>query len=254
MTRFFLALVIASELRAAAPPLDQLLAKTRGQVQRFWDQFPAVHCTEVVSQTKLGENGKPIAQRQSTFDYLVLMQINEDELKLEESRVQRGKPPRATDRALLSTSGFSTLILVFHPHYQASYRFSLSESEDASKLRVHFAPVHGKPTPAVLQLRNREYPIEWEGDASIDPETGAVERIDAALAVPLTDVGLQWLAASVTYAPVGFKDLADPVWLPKEAIIQAQTAHQHWINTHEFSSYKEFAVSVDETQTGQKKN
>src|SRR5579872_5304626 len=245
MIRSFLALVIASSLRAGAPvPLDDVLARTRKQVERFWDQFASVHCTEVVQQTKLGENGKPVLQRQATFDYLVLMQWNDDELKMEESRVQRGKPAKQSDRALLTTSGFSTLILIFHPHFQESFQFSLGPEEDG-KVRLHFTPVRGKRSPAILQLRNREYPIEWEGDAWIDPASGVITRIDAGLAEPLADVGLQKLNSSVVYAPVSFKDLPEPAWLPQQATVEAQTAHQHWINSHSFSAYKEFAVSVE---------
>ena len=246
MIRSFLALVIASSLRAGAPvPLDDVLARTRKQVERFWDQFASVHCTEVVQQTKLGENGKPVLQRQATFDYLVLMQWNDDELKMEESRVQRGKAAKQADRALLTTSGFSTLILIFHPHFQESFQFTVGESEDSSRVRVHFTPVHGKRTPAILQLRNREYPIEWEGDASIDPESGVVTRIDAGLSGPLTDVGLERLASSVIYAPFALSSVPEPAWLPQEAIIEARTAHQHWINSHTFSAYKQFSVTVD---------
>jgi hypothetical protein len=245
MIRSFLVLATASSLLAApAVSLDDVLSKARGQVLHFWDQFANVHCTETILQTKLAENGKPIVQRQGTFDYLVLMQLNDGELRMEESRVQRGKPAKQTDRSLLSTSGFSTLILIFHPHFQASYTFTLAATADADKARVHFEPVRGKPTPAILQLRNREYPIEWEGDAIIDRETGAVMRIDAGLAEPLSDVGLQKLASSVSYTPVGFRDLPEPAWLPREAVIEAQTAHQHWMNTHTFSAYKEFGVSV----------
>ena len=248
MIKAFFALAIAFNTRAASgASADELLSRTRQQVERFWDQFSNVHCTEVVSQTKIGENDKPILQRQATFDYLVLMQLNGEDLKMEESRVLRGKPAKQSDRALLTTSGFSTLILIFHPHFQESFQFSLGPEEDG-KVRLHFTPVRGKRSPAILELRNREYPIEWEGDAWIDPASGVITRIDAGLAEPLGDVGLQKLNSSVVYAPVSFKDLPEPAWLPQQATVEAQTAHQHWINSHSFSAYKEFAVSV-ETET-----
>lgn len=249
MIRVFFALAIAFNAQAASvSSFADLLARTQKQVGQFWDHFANVHCTEVVSQTKLDENGKVIIQRQTIFDYLVLMQLNGEDLKIEESRVLRGKPAKQSDRALLTTSGFSTLILVFHPHFQDSYRFT-EEPADEGKARIHFTPIRGKRTPAILQLRNREYPIEWEGDAWIDPASGVITRIGAELAGPLTDVGLEELATTVVYTPVIFKDLTEPAWLPQEAKIEARTAHQHWINSHSFSSYKEFSVSVESETT-----
>src|SRR5579872_5820041 len=71
MIRFFLASVIASSLSSApAITADDVLSRARKHVEQFWTQFSNVHCTEVVLQTKIGDNGKPLLQRQSTFDYL----------------------------------------------------------------------------------------------------------------------------------------------------------------------------------------
>ena len=70
--------------------------------------------------------------------------------------------------------------------------------------RVHFEHVHGKPTPSVLQLRSRDYPIEWQGTAWIDSATGNIARIQAALRSSLADIGLQKLESDVRYGAVSF--------------------------------------------------
>lgn len=251
MTRYLCALAIATNLPAASlPPVEALVARAGKQVQQFWDQMAAVHCTERVLQIKLDDNGKHLVERRSTFDYLVLMQLNGDEFRMDESRVEQGKAPKHSDRALLTTSGFSTLILIFHPLYQDSFRFTLAPGQEGSNVKVHFAHIHGKRSPAVLQLRNREYPIEWEGDASIDPASGAITHIEAGLAEPLADVGLRKLSADVVYGPVQLKDVKELAWLPQTAVIEAQTVHQHWRNEHSFSEYKQFGVSVDTKTEG----
>src|SRR5690242_890056 len=120
MIRFFSILAIAFELAApsspaASLPLDGLLERTGKRVEEFWDQFSAVACTETVLQTKLGASGKVLVQRTSTFDYLVILQLAGDELTVDESRLLQGQPRKASDRPLLSTAGFSTLVLIFHP-------------------------------------------------------------------------------------------------------------------------------------------
>ena len=46
-------------------------------------------------------------------------------------------------------------------------------------LRVHFRHHPGARTPAALAVRGREYPLDMAGTAWIEPDTGAIARIDA---------------------------------------------------------------------------
>lgn len=260
MTRSFLLLAIGFELAARAVAaeapeagaFDALLARTEHRVEQFWDQFSAVTCIETVEQNKLGDDGKVLIQKSSAYDYLVLLQLSGDDLMVQESRLLKGKPGKESDRPLLSTGGFSTMLLIFHPHFRPSFRFS-DEGEDTAEPglhRIHFEHIHGQRSPAVLQLRSREYPIEWQGTAWIDGASGNVARVRASIHDSLEDVGLKRLETEVRYAPVVLLGQPAPSWMPVAAQIEADTAHQHWRNTHKFLSYKEFSVSTDsKTQT-----
>lgn len=263
MTRHFLILAIGFELTAApvsgaepaaSAPLQELLGRTGQQVARFWDQFSAVTCIETIDQQKLSEDGKVVVKKRSAYDYLVLLQFSGDDLLVNESRVLQGKPAKESDRALLSTSGFSTLVLIFHPRFHASYVFADEGADPQTPLqhRVRFEHIRGQRSPSVLQLRSREYPIQWQGTAWIEFSTGNIARIQAGLKEPLEDVGLRNLESDVQYSPVSFSGKPELPWMPMTARIEAETKHQHWRNVHQFTAYKQFSVTTDaRTETPQ---
>jgi hypothetical protein len=256
MIKPFLTLAIGFELAAglavgaepsAPAPLQDLLARAGQQVARFWDRFSAVTCIETIDQEKLSEDGKVLVKKHSSYDYLVLLQFSGDDLMVDESRVLQGKPAKESDRALLSTSGFSTLVLIFHPRFHGSYVFTDEGKDPQTPLlqRVRFQHVRGQRSPSVLQLRSREYPIEWQGTAWLEFSTGNITRIQAGLQEPLVDVGLRNLESEVQYSPVSLRGQQELPWMPMTARIEAGTQHQHWRNLHQFTAYKEFSVSTD---------
>ena len=57
-------------------------------LQSFWEQLSSVDCVESVQQVKLGPNGKAIYKADSSFDYLVALQLTGSDIVVEESRVR----------------------------------------------------------------------------------------------------------------------------------------------------------------------
>ena len=236
---------------ASAPPssLEELLTRAGKQVEDFWNDIQAVTCTETAVQDKLDEKGKVIAERKSVADYLMLLQMDGDRLSVEESRIEKGRKEKHSGASLLTTNGFALMVLVFHPHFQSSYRFrELPPESGAGKglRRIEFEHVKGSPSPSVLMLKEREYPLEWSGVAAFAPDTGEIVRIETRLGSPMEDVGLLRLTATVRYGEVAFNGLARPYRLPQTATVEAETRRQHWRNLHSFSDYRRFNV---DTQT-----
>jgi len=203
-------LLISDTGRSAEPTsrsLDQLLDRTGGVVSKFLDQLSQVKCTEQVSQAKLGKSGKSEYTENSTFDYLVLLQANGGDLTLAESRLAERAPKHKENLPLLVTNGFSTLLLVFHPSYQTSFQFTSLEDEllDGKRYaKVGFRHVPGMRSTAVLLLRGREYPLDLEGVAWVDKDSGEIVKMSAELESSMEDVGLRALRSEVQYAPVRF--------------------------------------------------
>jgi hypothetical protein len=248
MKPLILALFFLGIAPAATPDTAQeLLHLTGNALQDFWARLSNVDCVETVQQTKLGPNGKATYKQDSSFDYLVSLQLTGDDILVEESRVPIVKREERGAVPLLLTNGFSTLAFIFHPAFQSSFEFSPPkpvEFQGTSLVEVQFHHLAGGRSPSVLQLTNRNYPVDWQGTAWIDPVTGAIVRISASMMPGLEDLGLKKLAADVRYSRVRFKDQPDSYWLPETATIEVETARQHWRNVHSFDKYRVFAVDV----------
>lgn len=251
-----LLMVLAGSLPAAGPDptLDRLLDRTGTGVATFLDRLASVKCTEDVDQWKLAKTGKPEYKEVSTFDYLLLAQPIAGDLTLVESRepqkksVERGEGKKNVP--LLVTNGFATLLLIFHPSYQASFHFSPAGTEmleGRNYDRVEFQHIKGRRSTAVLVLRQREYPLDLQGTAWIEQDSGQVLKINAQLEDSMEDVGLKSLNTEVQYAPVEFQSIKQAYWLPERATVDVETPRQHWRNVHRFTAYKRFSTSVQST-------
>ncbi len=244
--------ILAGMLMTAALPLAQgqgpsgFLEKAGLRAEEFTAQFPALVCAEKLTQIKYGQGEKIANRRESVFDYLILMEAVGDEFTVEESRLEKSRPQKDPPQPLLATTGFAVMQVVFHPHFQSSYRFGEIEPETSGGItwrRFSFEHLAGHSSPTVLEVKGREYPIAWRGTAWLHPETGAVRRIQTELREPLPDIGLLSLSSVVEYEAAS---PTIPVWVPRLAVVEARTAHQHWRNQHEFSAYQKFDVSADQ--------
>ncbi len=241
-------LLFVAQTALAGTPLATVLDQTAGQVQRFWDYFPAVTCTEMLWQSKLDAKGKALSEQRTSYDYLMLLQSSGNQISVEESRVEKGDGRSKGKATLMVTNGFSILSLIFHPLYQSSYEFTElpADASDGGLLRVAFRHHASRDrSPSVLVLRGREYPLEWKGTAWLDRASLAVVRIQAQLATSMEDIGLLRLDTDVTYAATRFDGTSLTYWLPTRAVVEAATRRQHWRNTHLFQNYRRFNVETE---------
>jgi hypothetical protein len=249
--RSAIAISLAVAARAAAP--DSLLLERAGErVKRFWEEVSGVTCTEELSQEKFNEKGKTILRSDSRYDYLILLAWDGDRMLVDESRVEIDPPrKRRPAGSLLATRGFATLLLILHPAFRPGYSFEVAGLEDGNLVRMDFRPRTGGPTPGVLELKDREYPIAWEGSAWIDPSDATVVRVKASWQNPPEALGLRSLTSDVTYARADLRGRS--YWLPASARVELHTAHQGWRNVHQFSGYRSFAVEVEDRVGGERR-
>lgn len=244
------AIVAVAPAIASGPSLDVVLDRTAQHAEHFVQQLPDVKCTERVVQAKLGKGGKAEYQEEATFDFLLMPQVRSGEIAVEESRLALAEPRHRKNLPLLVSNGFSTLMLIFHPVYRESFEFEPlpdEQLEGRPVARVHFRHVRGKRSPSALILRGREYPLRLEGDAWIDPQTGAILRLSVGLLTSMEDVGLRGFHADVSYRAMSFSTAPQSYWLPVTATIEVETPRQHWRNVHSFADYQLFSVSSSST-------
>ncbi len=254
MRRLLAALAVVAGMFLGSPgctaesePIQSVLQRTGKRLEEFMEHIAWVRCMESVTQSKLGKNGKMEYKEDSLFDSLVLLRLNGDELTVEESRQLERQTGNPKKQPLLVTNGFSTLALVFHPYYQASFEFTQLEDEKVDGrrfVRVQFQHVPGTRSPTALQLRGHDYPLDLTGTAWIDPVTGAIAKITASLQSGMEDLGLRKMHSEVYYAPVSFAGLSESFWLPVSATVDVESLHQHWHNIHRFANYRRYSVTM----------
>ncbi len=246
-----LALALLAVVLVQAEDLAVFLERAGRQAEQASEKLSSMACTERVVQVKFDSNLKILERRETTFDYLVMINAEGGEFSVEESRLEQKSGGKPAAKPLIASTGFATLLVILHPHFQPSFRFEDvgTVEEGGRKWRVvRFEHQPGMPTPTVLQVGPREYPIGWMGEAWLEESSGSTGRIRAELREPLEDIGLQSLRTEVRYTPLP----AGGEWAPQQASIEAHTKHQHWRNIHEFSAFRHFEVNTQEKREGLK--
>jgi hypothetical protein len=237
------------EIAADASASLGALVRARKNVQEYFDKFSDLTCKESVTQYVLNGSGRAIYRENSAYDYQFQATSGSGTLKFNETREVRNPSYRDPARTLLVTTGFASLLLVAHPMYETSYVFEPAGSETidgVSYARVHFSPVPGASSPASLRLRGKNYALPMSGTLWIEPQSGAIVKLEAKVDSSLSDLGLAGLRSEVHYGLHNFHDPAESVWIAESAVIDVDTPHQHWRNLHRFTDYKRFSVNIQE--------
>lgn len=232
----------------SSPSLDAL-ARARKYVQEYFDKFSDLTCKESVTQIVLNGSGHAIYRENSAYDYQFQATSESGTLKFNETRQTRNPAYRDPARTLLVTTGFASLLLVAHPMYEASYIFEPAGAETVDGVSyslIRFVPVPGASSPASLRLRGKNYPLPLSGALWIDPQSGAIVKLEAKVDSSLSDLGLAGMRSEVHYARHSFHDPAESVWIAESAVIDVETPRQHWRNLHRFTDYKRFNVNIHE--------
>jgi hypothetical protein len=241
--------IIAVSLALMAPD-DNAIDRASRMAETFWKQYTAVQCKERIVQTKLKPDGKIIESHFEDFDYVGILKLTGGGLTVEESRVARPSFPETVRGPLLTTTGFPTFLLMFHPDVRNKFEFAEIPANNGDGLRrIAFKSRPETPSMSALKLKDHLYPIFWKGTATLDAKSGSIRKIEATLDAPMEDLGLSDLQVEVDYAPVAFTGDAEVSWLPARAVIALKTPRQMWRNVHEFSNYKRFSTTTSTIET-----
>ena len=226
------------------------IKKAQRQITAYLVKLADLHCAEDVTQQKLTGNGHVEASTRAQYDYLIMMSGNGDDFQLNESRIESSESRhKLTSKPMLVTNGIATVLLVFHPYYRDGFNFEVGPEESVDGkpvIPIHFTHIQGRRTPAALALRGREYPLDLEGTAWLDKQTGNVVQVDAALLHDMSDVGLRSLHIHVEYKLSNLDKSITPIALPALAVVDLTTPRQHWRNTHLFQDYKSFSTAAEQ--------
>jgi len=232
---------------AFAARANAAIMRSRTLIDSFFEQTSNVVCMENVSQSLVGKNNKPMYREESVFEYQMQSGSRNGSMRLTETRDPKKVAFRNPNTTLLLTNGFASMLLVLHQKYEPSYVFEPAAEETIegrTLAKVHFKPVPGAASPAAIQLRGRNYPLQLNGDIWIDEESGAVVRLVSSLDGSLADLGLRDLRSEIHYSIVQFHDPDEAYWMPASAVIDVETPKQHWRNVHRFTDYRRFRATI----------
>ncbi len=240
-------MLLLLQTSVAQTKTESAIDRATAYVNTYLNELADVTCTEEVSQEKLTPKGKMELHESATYDYLIMMDGSQDQFTLNESRLLKTSDHPKKNLPMLVTNGFSTLFLIFHPYYRDG--FALTDEgnvvENGRQLaRIHFSHIRGKRTPIALAVQGREYPLEFEGTAWVDAQTGGIVRISAGLSEPMDDIGLRTLNMQVNYSAMKVAGSDQSYFYPQSAYVEVETKKQRWRNIHVFSNYKRFGVST----------
>ena len=236
---------LAAETRANASTV--ILLRARANVEKFFERAGELVCSESLTQSILGKDGKPSYQEQSKYEYQLAVSSVSGTLRLSESRDVRKMSFHDPARTLLITNGFTALLLILHPSYETSYQFvpAGAETVDGRVLnKFTYKSIPGSSSPTAMRLRGKNYPLPLSGTIWIDQETAAVTRLTSFVDSSLADLGLRSMSSDIHYAPVEFHDPEESYWMPLSATIDFETPLQHWRNIHRFTAYRRFQATM----------
>jgi hypothetical protein len=234
---------------------NDTIVRARKLIDNFFEETSNVVCTEDVAQTLVAKNNKPMYREESVFDYQLQSSSRTGSLRLAESREAKKAAFRDPTKTLLITNGFASMLLVLHQNYETSYTFEpVTEEvvEGRTLVKIHFRPLAGASSPAAIQLRGRNYPLQLKGDIWIDQDSGSVVKLNSSLDEGMDDLGLHDLRSEIHYAVVQFHDPDEAYWMPASAIIDVETPKQHWRNIHRFTDYRRFRATIQVELGGEK--
>jgi hypothetical protein len=220
------------------------------QITAYLDKLADLHCTESVVQEKLNPSGGVEATQRAKYDYLIMMSGSGDEFQLNESRVEAANGhDKQAQLPMLVTNGVASVLLVFHPYYRDGFNFEAGNEEVVSgrpAIPVHFSHIAGRRTPAALALRGRDYPLELQGTAWLDSQSGEILKVDAELLNDMSDLGLRSLHIHVDYKSGEPSKELGLLTLPALAVVDVATPRQRWRNTHTFNNYRGFSTDAEQ--------
>jgi hypothetical protein len=226
---------------------SDVLAHARSTVAALFEQSANIICRENVTQTILDRYNRSIYEEHSLFDYRLQTDTSGKSLTFVESRERLQAPFHDPSHTVLLTDGFGNMLLILHPSYETSYTFEADGDESIAgvhTVRLRFKSVPDAASPVMIQVRGQNYPVALQGTVWIEPQSGNVVKLAASNDSGMDELGIRSMNTEILYIPVTLHNPEASYWMPASAVIDVETAHRHWRNVHNFSTYKRFQTSM----------
>ena len=226
------------------------IAETTGRrVEEFVDDVSRIAAIEHLLHEQLDEMGDAITKETRTFNYVAsFTESKQGSIAVDEYRQEHLGLADFPDQ--ISSSGFATLALVFHPKMRDSFEMvceGLGELRGQPTCLVHFKQREDRPAQMHdYRVGGDLYSLKLKGRAWITADKFQIVRIESELVSPVPKIRLAGEHQVVEYGPVPFTKKKVQLWLPQSAEIYLDFRRHRYYRKHSFDHYMLFAVDADE--------
>ena len=234
----------------ASCPVD-IMDKSGKRVEEFVNDVSRIAAIEHLLHEQLDEMGDALTKETRTFNYVAsFVESTEGSIAVDEYRQEHLGLADFPDH--ISSSGFATLALVFHPKMRDSFEMrceGLGELRGQPTWLVHFKQREDRPARMHdYRVSGVLYSLHLKGRAWISADKFQIVRIESELVNPLPHIRLAGEHQVVEYGPVPFTKRNVQLWLPQTAEIYLDFRRHRYYRKHSFDHYMLFAVDADEKQ------
>jgi tetratricopeptide (TPR) repeat protein len=238
-----------------ACPSEQVLTEAGLRVKQLADDIGKFAAIEELQHEQVDELGHAISKETRRYNYVAsISEANPGYLEVEEYRLENSALARYPDN--ISSSGFTTLALVFHPDMQPTFEFTcegLGEWHGQTAWLMHFRQRGNQPNRIHdMKIGGMIYPIDLKGRAWISADKFQIVHMESQLVKPLPAIQLLTEHQIVDYGPVQFK--AGQLWLPSSAELYFDYHKHRYHRKHSFSHFMLFSTSSREEVQAPKQN
>ncbi|HKV79357.1 MAG TPA: tetratricopeptide repeat protein [Candidatus Sulfotelmatobacter sp.] len=229
-------------------PAD-IVQMTGKRVEEFVDDVSRIAAIEHLLHEQLDEMGDAITKETRTFNYVAsFTESKQGSIAVDEYRQEHLGLADFPDQ--ISSSGFATLALVFHPKMRDGFEMvceGLGELRGQATWLVHFKQREDRPAQMHdYRVGGELYSLKLKGRAWITADKFQIVRIESELVNPVPQIRLAGEHQVVEYGPVPFTKKKVQLWLPQSAEIYLDFRRHRYFRKHSFDHYMLFAVDADE--------
>lgn len=218
------------------------------RVEELIDDVSRIAAIEHLRHEQLDEMGDPITRENRTFNYVASFSESSGSIAVDEYRQEHLGLKDFPDE--ISSSGFATLALVFHPKMSDSFEMvceGLGELRGQVTWVVHFRQRDDRPARMHdYKVGGSYYSLKLKGRAWITADKFQIVRIESELVNPIPQIRLAGEHQVVEYGPVPFQKRNLQLWLPQSAEIYLDFRRHRYYRKHSFDHYMLFSVDADE--------
>jgi tetratricopeptide (TPR) repeat protein len=231
----------------SCPP--DIAEMTGKRVEEFVEDVSRIAAIEHLLHEQLDEMGDALTKETRTFNYVAsFTESQQGSIAVDEYRQEHLGLADFPDQ--ISSSGFATLALVFHPRMRDSFEMvceGLGDLRGQPTWLVHFKQREDRPAQMHdYRVGGELYSLKLKGRAWITADKFQIVRMESELVNPVPQIRLAGEHQVVEYGPVPFTKKKVQLWLPQSAEIYLDFRRHRYYRKHSFDHYMLFAVDADE--------